>query len=90
MAPPSFRHGPTVTQGIVLLIAGVAVATPGLGSLTAAFTTQSSAPWGPLLALVVGATVFAIGIMVTLIALMRPAFEKRDVDDIVEKHWPKR
>lgn len=87
---PSFRHGPTVTQGIVLLVASVVIAVPGLGSLTAAFTTQSQAPWGPLLALVVGATLFSIGIMVTLVALMRPAFEKRDVDEIVEKHGPKR
>ena len=83
--PPSFRRGPTTTQGIVLLVAGVAIAAPGLEALTSAFTTQSQAPWMPLIALIVGAILFAIGIMVTLVALMRPAFEKREVDEIVDK-----
>ena len=81
--PKATRPGPALWQGLVPLVAGLAVGGYGVaqvgGQLSAAADT--ALPIGALAALCVGGLSFAVGFMLTVIALARPLFGKRPQDE---------
>ena len=81
----SSKPRPTLLQAITLTGAGVLVGAFGLRGTVALMTGPADAPQLPaLMALCVGALMFAVGFMLLLVAIFRPFFGKRHQDEGTE------
>jgi hypothetical protein len=73
---------PTLAQSLAVFIPGIVLTAVSAGRVVDGFTSTGVTPsLGPLLALCVGALLFCVGMMMTLVALARPLFGKRPQDE---------
>ncbi len=71
--------GVVMLAGVVILLVGLRYAAAGQGQADQHMSVAG------LTTVFVGAVMFAVGGMVTLVAIVRPLFEKRSVDHHVER-----
>lgn len=72
--------------GAALTFGGMAVVWFALGYVEAAFSgTGTESPVGAIVIVFVGAAMFAVGSMMLLVAVVRPLFGRRRLDDLAER-----
>ena len=78
---------PTLLQSLAVFLPGLVLMVLSSNRAVAVFESTDPDPsMAPVIALTVGAILFAIGFMMTLVALFRPLFSKRTVDTIVDEY----
>jgi len=81
---------PTLVQALAVFVPGVVLTIISNGRAVDVLLSNDPEPsMTPVYLLGVGALLFAIGFMMTLVVLFRPLFGKRKVDELVEE-WQKR
>ncbi len=73
--------------GVTMTLGGLILGLIGLRGTTPAFANVSDAALDRSLIIVFsGAAVFAVGFMTLVTAIFRPMFDRRHVDDLVDRH----
>ena len=81
---------PTLLQSLAVFVPGVVLTVISNGRAVAVLESNDPNPsMTPVYLLGFGAILFAIGFMMTLVAIFRPLFGKRKVDELVDE-WQKR
>lgn len=81
---------PTLLQALAVFLPGVVLTIVSNGRAVAVLESNDPNPsMTPVYLLTVGAILFAIGFMMTLVVLFRPLFGKRKVDELVDE-WQQR
>ena len=78
---------PTLVPSLVLALSGAVVGLYGLIGSMASWNNPAEldAPLGKMVVMFVGAAMFAVGAMMLLVVTVRPLFEHRQEDRIVEE-----
>ena len=80
------RPRPTLGQALLVLVPGLIVMVVSIGRVMADFQSgEIDVPLLPMIGLSVGAAFFAVGLMMLLVAIVRPFFAKRAADEQVEQ-----
>ncbi len=71
---------------LALALSGAAIGIYGLiGAMAGWSDPELGAPIGKMLVMFVGGSMFAVGAMMLLVVTVRPPFEKREADRIVDE-----
>jgi len=77
--------GPTLAPSLALALGGAALGVYGLiGAMASWDSPELDPPVARMVIMFVGACMFAVGAMMVLVVTVRPMFEKREVDRIVD------
>jgi hypothetical protein len=80
------HKGPTLAPSLALALSGAVIGIYGLiGAMSAWDSPGADAPVGKMVVMFVGGSMFAVGAMMLLVVTVRPLFEKREVDKIVDE-----
>jgi hypothetical protein len=83
---PSNRPRPTLAQALAVLVPGLIITLVSVGRAGDSFAkVETSVPLVPMFALFVGASLFAVGLMMLLVVVVRPLFAKRAADTAAEQ-----
>ncbi len=80
------RKGPSLVPSLILALSGGVIGVYGLiGAMGTWNRPDLDPPVGKMVLIFAGAAVFSVGAMMLLVVVVRPWFEKRDVDRIVDE-----
>jgi hypothetical protein len=78
---------PRIGESAALTLVGVIIGLAALWYATRGTADElDAASQGALVVMGLGALIFAVGAMMLLVSVVRPLFEKRPVDDLVDRH----
>ena len=81
---------PTLLQSLAVFVPGIVLTVISNGRAVAVLESSDPNPsMTPVYLLTFGAMLFAIGFMMTIVAIFRPLFGKRKVDELVDE-WQQR
>ena len=77
---------PTLLQASVVFVPGLLITMLSAGRAVAVFNSPDPDPsMTPVYVLCGGALLFSVGLMLMLVAIFRPLFGRREVDDIADQ-----
>lgn len=81
---------PTLVQSLAVFVPGIVLTVVSNGRAVDVLLSNDPNPsMTPVYMLTLGAMLFAVGFMMTIVAIFRPLFGKRKVDELVDE-WQKR
>jgi hypothetical protein len=78
-------HRATLFVSAAMTVAGIVVGVIGLRGAGDAYVQRLEPPLGAFIALCVGTVLFGVGFMTFLVAVVRPFFARRAVDDAADR-----
>ena len=77
---------PTLLQALAVFVPGLLITVISTGRAVAVFNSTDPEPsMTPVIVLCGGALLFSVGLMLMLVAIFRPLFARRHIDDVADQ-----